>query len=200
MDVALARARAGDADEPRPLPELRQVGPADVAHGRPQAADHLVQYRGDRPLVGHLAFDPLLHQLLALQGRPAPKTTRALVLAPTRELAVQIEAAFRTFAGGARLTTLLVLGGTSRSAQVRALARGVDVVVATPGRLTDLMADRCRQLGWTDQQLAEILAVAATNYMYNTFFKFRDLSGSALFEGMGVGLRAHTFASTWLSE
>ncbi len=85
---------------------------------------------------------PILHQLLALQGRPAPKTSRALVLAPTRELAVQIDAAFRSFAGGARLTTLLVLGGVSRSAQVRALARGVDVVVATPGRLTDLMADR----------------------------------------------------------
>ena len=85
---------------------------------------------------------PILHQLLALQGRPAPKTCRALVLAPTRELAVQIEAAFRSFAGGARLTTLLVLGGMSRSAQVRAMARGVDVVVATPGRLTDLMDDR----------------------------------------------------------
>jgi ATP-dependent RNA helicase RhlE len=85
---------------------------------------------------------PILHQLLALQARPAPKTCRALVLAPTRELAVQIEAAFRTFAGGAKLTTLLVLGGMSRSAQVRAIARGVDVVVATPGRLTDLMADR----------------------------------------------------------
>ncbi|MFO1209892.1 MAG: DEAD/DEAH box helicase [Amaricoccus sp.] len=84
---------------------------------------------------------PILHQLLELRGRPAPKTCRALVLAPTRELAVQIEAAFRSFAGGARLATLLVLGGTSRSAQVRALARGLDVVVATPGRLTDLMDD-----------------------------------------------------------
>ena len=85
---------------------------------------------------------PILHQLLALQGRPAPKTCRALVLAPTRELAVQIEAAFRSFAGGAKLTTLLVLGGMSRSAQVRAMARGVDVVIATPGRLTDLVDDR----------------------------------------------------------
>lgn len=65
---------------------------------------------------------------------------------------------------------------------------------------TDLLADRCRQTGWSDQQIAEILAVAATNYMYNTFFKFRDLSGSALFEGMGVGLRAHTFAGTSLGE
>jgi len=85
---------------------------------------------------------PILHQLLELGQRPAPKTCRALVLAPTRELAVQIEAAFRALAGGARLSTLLILGGMSRSAQVRAAARGVDVVVATPGRLTDLMDDR----------------------------------------------------------
>jgi ATP-dependent RNA helicase RhlE len=85
---------------------------------------------------------PILHQLLQAPGRPTPKTARALVLAPTRELAVQIEAAFRSLAGGARLSTLLVLGGMSRSAQVRALARGVDVLVATPGRLLDLMDDR----------------------------------------------------------
>jgi ATP-dependent RNA helicase RhlE len=85
---------------------------------------------------------PILHHLLELGGRAAPKTTKALVLAPTRELAVQIEAAFRTFAGGARISTLLILGGMSRSAQVRAIGRGVDVVVATPGRLTDLMDDR----------------------------------------------------------
>ena len=92
---------------------------------------------------------PILHQLLGLGGRAAPRTCRALVLAPTRELAVQIEAHFRTFAGGARLSTLLVLGGTSRSAQVRALARGVDVVVATPGRLIDLMDERAVRLDET---------------------------------------------------
>ncbi len=85
---------------------------------------------------------PILHHLLDLGGRPAPKTARALVLAPTRELAVQIEQAFRTLAGGARISTLLILGGVSRSSQVRAIGRGVDVVVATPGRLTDLMDDR----------------------------------------------------------
>ena len=82
---------------------------------------------------------PILHQILQLQGRPAPKTCRALVLAPTRELAVQIEQSFRSFAGGARLTTLLILGGLSRTSQVRNMAKGVDVVVATPGRLTDLL-------------------------------------------------------------
>ncbi|MBP7241371.1 MAG: DEAD/DEAH box helicase [Amaricoccus sp.] len=82
---------------------------------------------------------PILHHILGLGGRPAPKTCRALILAPTRELAVQIEANLRAFAGGARLSTLLVLGGLSRSGQARAIARGVDVVIATPGRLTDLL-------------------------------------------------------------
>jgi ATP-dependent RNA helicase RhlE len=92
---------------------------------------------------------PILQAILALKGRPAPRTCRALILAPTRELAVQIEASFRTYAGGARLATLLVLGGTSRSAQVRALERGLDVVVATPGRLIDLMDDRAIRLDET---------------------------------------------------
>jgi ATP-dependent RNA helicase RhlE len=92
---------------------------------------------------------PILHQLLEMPARPAPKTCRALVLAPTRELAVQIEASFRALAGGARISTLLVLGGMSRTAQVRAMARGVDVVIATPGRLTDLMDDKSIQLDQT---------------------------------------------------
>jgi lipoyl-dependent peroxiredoxin subunit D len=64
----------------------------------------------------------------------------------------------------------------------------------------DLLAPRCLATGWSETQVHEIVAVASTNYMYNTFFKFRDLSGSALFEGMGVGLRAHTFGSTSLGE
>jgi ATP-dependent RNA helicase RhlE len=92
---------------------------------------------------------PILQAILAMKGRPSPRTCRALVLAPTRELAVQIEASFRTYAGGARLGTLLVLGGMSRSAQIRALERGLDVVVATPGRLTDLMDDRAIRLDET---------------------------------------------------
>lgn len=59
---------------------------------------------------------------------------------------------------------------------------------------------RAVELGWTSAQVAEAMAVAATNYCYNTFFKFRDMSGSGLFEGMGVGLRAHTFHSVSLDQ
>jgi len=92
---------------------------------------------------------PILHALLASPARPAPRTCRALILAPTRELAVQIEASFRAFAGGARLSTLLILGGLSRSNQVRAMARGVDVAVATPGRLIDLMDEGAVRLDET---------------------------------------------------
>ncbi len=92
---------------------------------------------------------PILHQILAMPGRPSPKSCRALILAPTRELAVQIEASFRSFAGGARLTTLLILGGLSRNNQIRMMGRGVDVVIATPGRLIDLMDDKAIRLDET---------------------------------------------------
>ncbi len=54
--------------------------------------------------------------------------------------------------------------------------------------------------GATDEQIAEIFALAATNSMYNAFFKFRDLSGSDVFAGMSVGLRAHTFSGTSYDE
>jgi lipoyl-dependent peroxiredoxin subunit D len=64
----------------------------------------------------------------------------------------------------------------------------------------DYFEQRCRDLDFSEQQTAELLAVAATNYMYNTFFKFRDISGTDLFDGMGVGLRAHTFNKTSLDE
>ncbi|MGN6103470.1 MAG: DEAD/DEAH box helicase, partial [Devosia sp.] len=91
---------------------------------------------------------PILTGLAGLAGRPAPLTTRALILAPTRELAVQIDEVLRTL-GDRRLSTVLVLGGTSRSAQVNKIARGVDVVVATPGRLKDLVDDRKLRLAET---------------------------------------------------
>lgn len=52
----------------------------------------------------------------------------------------------------------------------------------------------------TDEQFAEIGSLVSTNSMYNTFFKFRDLSGSEIFDGMSVGLRAHVFSGTSFDE
>jgi len=82
---------------------------------------------------------PILAKLIGLGAKRRPKAAHALVLAPTRELAVQIDEAFRTLAKGAHLSTALVLGGVSRSSQVKKIAPGVDVLIATPGRLHDLV-------------------------------------------------------------
>ncbi|MBT3353185.1 MAG: DEAD/DEAH box helicase [Nitrospinaceae bacterium] len=63
---------------------------------------------------------------------------RALILAPTRELAIQIEESFRTYGRHLPLRHTVILGGVSQHSQVRALSNGVDILVATPGRLLDL--------------------------------------------------------------
>jgi len=83
---------------------------------------------------------PILAGIETLKGRPNPLTTRALILAPTRELAVQIDEVLHALSGK-KITTVLVLGGMSRAGQVQKIARGVDVVIATPGRLKDLVDD-----------------------------------------------------------
>jgi len=85
---------------------------------------------------------PILSKIIALGTKRRPKTARALILAPTRELAVQIEETIRKLSKGAHVSTALVLGGVSRHSQVKKIAPGVDVLVATPGRLTDLVRER----------------------------------------------------------
>jgi ATP-dependent RNA helicase RhlE len=82
---------------------------------------------------------PILSRIMGLGDRRPPRTARVLVLAPTRELAVQIEETFRLLSRGAHVSTALVLGGVSRASQVKRLRPGVDILVATPGRLTDLV-------------------------------------------------------------
>lgn len=64
----------------------------------------------------------------------------------------------------------------------------------------EYFAARAKANGGDDQALADVAGVASACAMYNTFFKFRDLSGSDLFSGMPVGLRAHTFAGTTLDD
>ena len=82
---------------------------------------------------------PILHRLAAGNRRPAPKTCRALILSPTRELASQIAEKFRSYGHDSKLSVATVFGGVGMNPQVQALARGVDVLVATPGRLMDHM-------------------------------------------------------------
>ena len=84
---------------------------------------------------------PLIEALGGRDGRRRAQSARALILAPTRELAVQIETELNRFGRHLGMKTLLILGGMPRGRQVRGMAAGVDVIVATPGRLLDLMAE-----------------------------------------------------------
>ncbi len=82
---------------------------------------------------------PILH-LLSEKVRKAPaRGARVLVLTPTRELAAQVGESFRTYGRHLSVSHALVFGGVGQMPQVKALSRGVDVLVATPGRLLDLM-------------------------------------------------------------
>ena len=82
---------------------------------------------------------PLLHRLLDIGHPPAPRHVRALILAPTRELVSQIAENFMTFTKGTAVKVTMVVGGASLNRQADRLLKGSDVLVATPGRLIDLL-------------------------------------------------------------
>ncbi|SNX70209.1 ATP-dependent RNA helicase RhlE [Cereibacter ovatus] len=87
-----------------------------------------------------LAFGlPLLHRLLGVGHPPAPRTIRALILAPTRELVTQIATNLEVFTKGTPVKVVTITGGASIHRQTEKLARGADIMVATPGRLIDLL-------------------------------------------------------------
>ena len=85
---------------------------------------------------------PILQRLAANRTRPAPKSARVLVLTPTRELAAQIGDSFRTYGRHMGLRQTAVFGGVGQRPQVDALLKGVDILIATPGRLLDLLNQR----------------------------------------------------------
>jgi ATP-dependent RNA helicase RhlE len=84
---------------------------------------------------------PILDELLRIEPDGLRRPIRALVLAPTRELAAQIAESFRSYTPRRLIRCEVVFGGVGKRLQVTALRRGVDVLVATPGRLLDLMGD-----------------------------------------------------------
>jgi superfamily II DNA/RNA helicase len=90
---------------------------------------------------------PILQQLAASPRPPERKSCRVLVLSPTRELSGQIRDSFRTYGRHLRIHTALAIGGVPMGGQVRALLGGVDVLVATPGRLLDLVESNALRLG-----------------------------------------------------
>src|SRR5262249_8116797 len=87
-----------------------------------------------------LAFSiPVIDALAAV---PRSKSIKVLILSPTRELAIQIDEAFRQLADGMRIRTAVVVGGMSETSQLRDIQAGAEVVIATPGRLCDYIERR----------------------------------------------------------
>jgi len=82
---------------------------------------------------------PILHRLSASPATGKKRPIRALILTPTRELAAQIEESFRTYGRHLPLKMTVVFGGVGKPPQKLALKNGIDILVATPGRLLDLM-------------------------------------------------------------
>ncbi len=111
---------------------------------------------------------PML-QLLSGKPRPAARTVRALVLTPTRELAAQVEESVRTYGKYLSLSSTVIFGGVNINPQIQRLARGLDILVATPGRLLDLM-----QQGAVDLRAVEILVLDEADRMLDMGF-IRDI-------------------------
>ena len=89
---------------------------------------------------------PMLHRLLSQARRVQPRSVRALILSPTRELAAQIEANIRGYAQFTSVKSTVIFGGVPVGKQIRALGERVDILVATPGRLLDLVDQRAVSL------------------------------------------------------
>jgi ATP-dependent RNA helicase RhlE len=108
---------------------------------------------------------PMLHRLTEVNPEPKGKVVRALILTPTRELAAQIEKSIQNYGRFLKLRSLAVYGGTGMGGQLNVLRRGVDIVVATPGRLIDHMQRNTIDLGHV-----EILVLDEADRMFDMGF------------------------------
>jgi ATP-dependent RNA helicase RhlE len=135
------------------LPTLQRLAPDASQQHEPTPK---VLKNGTRPVGSSTRPTPIRQQA---------STVRALVIAPTRELAAQIEQSFVTYGKFVRLRVAVIHGGVSQSPQVRALQRGVDILVATPGRLLDLMNQR-----YVDLSKVEILILDEADQMFDMGF------------------------------
>ena len=127
---------------------LRDVGYTEPTPIQSQAIPELLE---GRDLLGiaqtgtgkTAAFAlPLLQRLAEERKHARPRRPRALILAPTRELALQIHDEIERFGKYTKIRQAFIFGGVSANPQIKALAQGLDVVVATPGRLLDLAGQR----------------------------------------------------------
>jgi ATP-dependent RNA helicase RhlE len=129
-------------------PILQALASENYTMPTPIQAQAIPHVRAGRDLLGvaqtgtgkTAAFAlPILDRLAGDPKRPLRRACRCLVLSPTRELASQIAESFRVYGKHLRLSVALVFGGVSVGKQIRELSQGVDILVATPGRLLDVM-------------------------------------------------------------
>ena len=140
---------------PRLVKVLNDQGITDPTPIQTQAIPHAMNGRDVMGLAQTgtgktAAFGlPMIHALLKAGVKPNAKTVRGLILAPTRELAKQIADNLTAYTKGTHLKVALVVGGAGIVAQTKRLAGGVDLLVATPGRLIDLLDRRAVRLDET---------------------------------------------------
>ena len=129
-------------------PILRAVSGEGYTNPTPIQAEVIPAMLDGRDLIGiaqtgtgkTAAFVlPLLNAVLTDNRRADPKTCKALILVPTRELAKQVSESIRTYGRNMRISLAVVVGGAKPYPQIKAMASGVDIVIATPGRLEDHM-------------------------------------------------------------
>ncbi len=112
---------------------------------------------------------PLLQKLSIGHVPPQPRQAKALILAPTRELAVQIEDSLRVYGRFLNLKRAVILGGVSQNSQVNTMKTGVDILVATPGRLLDLVQQKHIRL-----DAVQVLIIDEADRMFDMGF-IRDV-------------------------
>ncbi|MFI8645400.1 DEAD/DEAH box helicase [Pseudomonas iridis] len=163
LSEALVRA-IEDAGYTEPTPVQQRAIPA-VLQGR----DLMVAAQTGTGKTGGFAL-PILERLFP-NGHPdksqrhGPRQPRVLVLTPTRELAAQVHESFKIYARDLKFVSACIFGGVGTNPQVQAMARGVDVLVACPGRLLDL----CGQ-GSVDLSHVEILVLDEADRMLDMGF------------------------------
>src|ERR1700722_8872340 len=152
-------------------PLLRAVAAAGYTDPTPIQSASIPQVLAGRDILGTAqtgtgktaAFAlPILHRLLTTPPRQATRRAmiRALVVSPTRELAAQIADSFETYGRETALCHTTIFGGVGQGPQVRVLRKGIDILVATPGRLIDLM-----EQGFVDLKQVEILVLDEADRM-----------------------------------
>lgn len=140
---------------PRIVAKLAEQGITEPTPIQKQAIPHAMNGRDVMGLAQTgtgktAAFGlPMIQALLTAGTKPEKMTVRGLILAPTRELAKQISDNLRAYTEGTHLKVALVVGGVSIRPQIARMERGVDLLVATPGRLIDLLDRRAVNLGQT---------------------------------------------------